>query len=450
MTPPHRVSVSGVTDDNYLMSSSQSGLQGLIRIAEHYGKRYKIKYGAGKTKITTVGSDIDMNYFEETAPWSMGGQTIKVVENNEHLGQIVSSSRQESKNVDLRIQKARGSLYSLLGPAFAYKCLLSPLVKLHIFRTLTCPIIRSGLSSFALRTHQITPISLFHRKVLKAILHLTKSVPTPAVHFLLGELPIEGRIHRDMFSLFYSVWCNPDAKIHQIVKYLLSTSSENSRTWVINLRHISRMYQLEDPLSCLEKFPPSKSAYKELISTKITSFHEKEMKVKAKENSLMHYMNVNLCSLRGRVHPSLANIITTKDVKMLRPHVKFLTGDYLTYQRRYQESGKGNPICKICTLENESICHILTQCPAYQSTRDKILQEFEEICSVIQSNFNFENIKTDPETLTQFLLDPTSFNLKTRVHINDPVVPDLFKLSRDYCYAIHSERTRKLEELHNI
>ena len=111
--------------------------------------------------------------------------------------------------------------------------------------------------------------------------------------------------------------------------------------------------------------------------------------------------------------------------------------------------GKRVP-CKICRLENESICHILTQCPAYQSTRDKILQEFEEICSVIQSNFNFENIKTDPETLTQFLLDPTSFNLKTRVHINDPVVPDLFKLSRDYCYAIHSEKNRKLEELHNI
>ena len=92
----------------------------------------------------------------------------------------------------------------------------------------------------------------------------------------------------------------------------------------------------------------------------------------------------------------------------------------------------------------------MAQCPAYKSTREKILQEFEEICSVIKSYFNFKNIKSDPETLTQFLLDPTSFNLKTRVHISDPVVPELFKLSRDYCYAIHSERTRKLEELLNI
>ena len=65
---PINVSVSGVADDCYLMSSTQSGLQGLIDIAEHYGERYKIKYGAAKTKITVIGSDIDMEYFSDTTP----------------------------------------------------------------------------------------------------------------------------------------------------------------------------------------------------------------------------------------------------------------------------------------------------------------------------------------------------------------------------------------------
>ena len=69
---PINVSVTGVADDNYLMSSSQSGLQGLIRIAEHYGRRYRIQYGAEKTKISVVGSDIDMQYFKDTTPWTMG------------------------------------------------------------------------------------------------------------------------------------------------------------------------------------------------------------------------------------------------------------------------------------------------------------------------------------------------------------------------------------------
>ena len=70
---------------NYLMSSSQSALQGQINIAEHYGTRYRIKYGAEKTKITVIGSDIDMKYFQDTTPWSMGGQSIKVVDDTKDI-----------------------------------------------------------------------------------------------------------------------------------------------------------------------------------------------------------------------------------------------------------------------------------------------------------------------------------------------------------------------------
>ena len=80
-----------------------------------------------------------------------GGEYIKVTVDNEHLGQIVSGINQSVKNVDLRILKSRGSLFKLLGPAFAYKCMLSPVVKLHLYRTYICHIIRSGLSSLTLR-----------------------------------------------------------------------------------------------------------------------------------------------------------------------------------------------------------------------------------------------------------------------------------------------------------
>ena len=305
---PINVSVTGVADDSYLMSSSQSGLQALIEIAENYGRRYNVKYGAAKTKITVVGSKVDMEYYSDTTPWRMGGDAVKVTEDNEHLGQIVSGIRQEGKNIDERMKKGRGNLFSMLGSAFAYKCLLSPLVKMHLFRTFACPIFRSGLSSFALRTQQLSPLAVLHRKVLKSFLQLSKTAPTPAIHFLLGELPMEGKIHRDMFSLFYGVWSNPDTKIYQIIKYILATSYENSNTWAMNMRHIAKMYNLEDPLVCLQKDPPRKSSFKELVITKITAFHENELRQKAKSNTLMQYLNVSLSGLRGRNHPCISNI----------------------------------------------------------------------------------------------------------------------------------------------
>ena len=340
----------------------------------------------------------------------------------------------------------------MLGPAFAFKCLMSPLVKLHLFRTFTCPIIRSGLSSFALRSQQISPLSLFHRKTLKAFLHLSQSAPTPAIHFLLGEMPIEGKIHCDMFSLFYSVWSNPDTKIYQIVKYLLKTSPENSRTWVINLRHISKMYSLEDPLSCLQSDPPSKSNYKERVLTKVLAFHEDELKTtvrqkQEKDDSYMKYFNVNLFGLRGRHHPSLSNIITSEEVRKLRPHIKFLSGDYLTYQKKYNQSQQGSPLCRTCRLENESICHIIAICPSYESMRTRIFKEIAQISLLSRNKVDFETMLAEPETISQYVLDPTSFNLNSRVHMSDPVVESLYRLSRDLCYTIHTRRMKILGEL---
>ena len=139
------------------------------------------------------------------------------------------------------------------------------MLKLHIYRTYTCPITRSGLSTFALRTAQIEPLALFQRKTLKAILKLSITAPTPAIHFLTGELPIEGKIHKDVFSLFFSVWSNPGTKIYNILIYLLRNSSENSRTWAIHLRHLCKKYGLEDPLLCLGRDPPDRADYKEYI-----------------------------------------------------------------------------------------------------------------------------------------------------------------------------------------
>ena len=92
------IAISGVADDLYLISDSQSKMQNLIKLAENYGERYLIKYGAAKTKLTVIGSKTDMTYYSDVKPWKMNGSTINVVENNQHLGQIVSGIRQEGKN----------------------------------------------------------------------------------------------------------------------------------------------------------------------------------------------------------------------------------------------------------------------------------------------------------------------------------------------------------------
>ena len=303
-------------------------LQALIDIAEYYGKLYRIQYGASKTKITVSGSNVDIEYYSDTKPWNMNGKPIDVVENNDHLGQIISGTRQEDKNVNLRIKKARNSLFALLGPAFSFKCLLSPILKLHLYRTFVCPVLRSGLSSFVLKNTTLYPLSVFQRKTLRGVLKLSKQSSTPALHFLTGELPVEATIHRDVFSLLYSIWCNPKTKIYEIVNYLFSHVSENSKTWSNFVKLLSKQYGLEDPVYIFRKYPPEKSKFKNDVLIRIRSFHEAELRKHASDGEKLKYFNVSILGLSGRCHPALSGLITNSNVCKSRYHLKMLIGDF--------------------------------------------------------------------------------------------------------------------------
>ena len=148
---PLNSGISCVADDLYLMSDDQTKLQGLLDLAQHYGQMYRVTYGANKTVISVVGSKQDMDYYKDIQPWNMDNQQVSVKDDNEHLGLIVSGLKEEEKNVDLKVKKARGALFKLLGPAFSSKCLLSPDLQMHLYRTYVCPIAKSGLSAMTLR-----------------------------------------------------------------------------------------------------------------------------------------------------------------------------------------------------------------------------------------------------------------------------------------------------------
>ena len=258
---------------------------------------------------------------------------------------------------------------------------------------------------------------------------------------------MEGKVHRDVFSLFFSVWNNPDTKIYEILKYLLKTSPDNSRTWAAHVRHLCKRYGLEDPLVYLNKDPPSRSSWRELIATKITAYFENKLRSAASTNSLMGFLNTFSCSLRGRHHPALANMYTTWEVRRSRSHIKFLSGNYLTYKVKSDQSG-GSARCRICeTGADETTSHVISTCQGLAVEREKILEDFSKLCNITKNDIIFEDFLQNENQLCQFILDPASPNLSNRVSVQDPLLPQFYKLSRDFCHVIDNTRLRLLKEL---
>ena len=126
------------------------------------------------------------------------GEKLKVSEDNDHLGLIVSGLNEEIKNVDKNIQSARDTLFGFLGNIFSYKCKLSQTVQYHTWNVFIKPVLRSGLSALPIRPQAVKTLSVFHHKILRAILKLSSYSPVAALYFLLGELPIEASLHLDI------------------------------------------------------------------------------------------------------------------------------------------------------------------------------------------------------------------------------------------------------------
>ena len=207
-----------MADDTYILAGSPSSLQAALNIVSFFGKRYRIIFNADKTELVVSGSQVDMDYYQDISPWTLNGDTVAVVENNEHLGLIVSGNHEEQKNIDLKIQDCRNSLLGLLGPAYAYKCLLPPTVKIHLWHTYNLPVLRSVLNSIPIRPAQTKPISTFHNKILRGFLHLSQASPIPALYFLLGELPID---YRGQVTFGHNVF---------ILQYLVKPKHNNLQT----------------------------------------------------------------------------------------------------------------------------------------------------------------------------------------------------------------------------
>ena len=153
----------------------------------------------------------------------------------------------------------------------------------------------------------------------------------------------------------------------------------------------------------------------------------------------MKYFNVSLLGLRGKQHPALNGPISVKQVLNMRIHLKILCGDYLTYEKRARQSG-GSPDCQMCYRDCENYCHLATSCEPLRETRERLMAHIYSFCH--ENYINLTHIVSDKEQLTQFLIDPASMNLKHRVNISDPVLPNLFQLCRRFWNGIHHERTK--------
>ena len=194
----------------------------------------------------------------------------------------------------------------------------------------------------------------------------------------------------------------------------------------------------------------SKTEWKSLVMTRVTVFHERELRDKARTNYKLEYLNVQALGLTGRPHPAICSVMNTRDAYKMRSHLKFLTGDIESFHNLSIINSENSPHCRLCSAECEHTQHILTECRGTSDVRERLYPELVNLVfDILPTSGILINDQTSNSMLTQFILDPTSLNLPNthRISFQHPRLSDLYRLSQDWCNAVYSCRPRLLKEL---
>ena len=166
------------------------------------------------------------------------------------------------------------------------------------------------------------------------------------------------------------------------------------------------MYNLPDPLALLQQPAWTKCQWKTLIKTKITAYHEADLRQKSMQSDSLRYLNVQLLSLTGNPHRAIMAAEDSRSVEKMRIHLKFLTGDLLSYAKLARDRG-GNPSCRLCPAPVENIKHILTECKATSQIRERLYPELVNLVAQFSTSCSLLDRSLTPNgTLTQFIPDP--------------------------------------------
>ena len=172
----------------------------MLDIHSHHSNKLRYQISEQKSVIL-VFNDNDSN------TWYLNAKPMSTVSNSSHLG--IEGDNQSATGTKMvvkrRIVTARRTVYSLMGAGLYGLNGVNPYVAIHMIQIYVIPRLLYGLNVIKLTNEDIQNLSLYQRKLLKQIQNLPKRTSNAAALLLLGQIDIEGEIHKRILKLVGSI-----------------------------------------------------------------------------------------------------------------------------------------------------------------------------------------------------------------------------------------------------
>ena len=257
------VSAPTCADDTALLARNVYELQSMLNIVEFCTGQDLVTINPDKSELLVYGSSaLNQAVF-------LNNQQIQYKKEITHLG--VNRNNKNKINTEERMQIARRTIYSLLGPNLHARKGLSPIVAHKMWITYVIPRFLHGAEVLHITKTDLDQLERLQRKICKHIQGLPDRTPSTAVYVLLGVEPLESVIDRNRLSLFMNIARLQGSVEHEVLFRQISMATIDSKSLVACIKNILKKYNLPD-IRTLFNNPPSKQNWKKMIQSALDSF----------------------------------------------------------------------------------------------------------------------------------------------------------------------------------
>lgn len=416
-----------VADDLVVSSTSVQGIQSLINEAELDASRERFSFSKTKTKAMGIppqkGSSMDFSV-------QLYNTKLATSDAEAHLGIVRASDRSNTETIGNRITTARRTCYSLMGAGLHGLNGVGPEVGRHLLSIYVLPRLTYGLEALILVKPDLVALEEYYRTSLRIMQHLPKSTAMPALYLLMGVPPIEALVHIRTITFFTNILRRTGSIERNLVERQLVMKEESAHSWVWYVQGLLKRYHLPSAFSLLEN-QPDKEGWKRVVKAAVLSDWEEDLKKEAKRKSTLALVNLNACSLTSTHLVWRLGAADHLSVLKASTKAKLLVQRYPLFYSRTAGVNYGH-LCPLCKSDPETLSHFLMDCPVLSHVRRPHMENLRK-----QTSAAGIEIPPDLESMVKYVLDPTHFAPAQYTEV-------LEHITRDLCFALHNMRSTTL------
>ena len=308
----------------------------------------------------------------DSGRWDQASETT-------HLGLIRSEEKENARNIEDRIPLARRTGYSLMKSGFHGSNGVGPKVSYKIYQSYILPRLLYSMEVLNLNKTETKTLDDFHVDLLRRIQSLPSRTALPAVHLLLGALPLEAEHHKKHLSLVYSIINSNNQTFHQLIKMSIVFCEDQPGSFFSRVIVILEKYGLP-PMEHLMQELPSKLQWKRQVKAALADYWTWPLVNEGRIRSTLQQSCLQKLEI-GKVHRVWNSIRPNlQDVRRARIKARILTRTYILQSTKAKFNNQQvDPKCSLCHLESEDLSHFLLRCTALSTVRELHIKSLRDL-----------------------------------------------------------------------